>query len=190
MAKELISIREYARQRGCSDVAVGHAIRKGKIVEGVKRKPNGAIAGIYPEIADKEWGENRRVSYKRNEKLAEVLDHAAGNAKPSDDRQAPAVEQDKKFVTRAEADRAKAIFDAKIKELDYKERLGQLVDKGKTYRVLFNAGQELSSNILAIPARITDDMLAAGDRNTAEAILYNALADVLEKLSEIMQREI
>lgn len=189
--QELISIREYARRRGCSDVAVGHAIRKGKIQKGVAYKPNGKIAGIHPDIADKEWGENRRPSYKRNEQLAQQLDRAAGTPTVEGGAPPPPADTDKKgFVTRAEADRAKAIFDAKIRELSYKEKLGQLVDKQKTYRMLFTAGQELSSNILAIPARVTDEMRALEDRNQAEALLYSALADVLEKLGEIMQREI
>lgn len=187
MASQVISIREYARRLGCSDVAVGKAISSGKIVKGVAYKPNGKIAGVYPEVADKEWGANRRTAYKRNDKLAQQLDQAAGTQAPQGGTPPP---QEKGFVTRAEADRAKAIFDAKIKELDYKERLGQLVDKRKVYNALFAAGHQLRAAVMAVPDRVIDDIRAEPDRNNAHAILFKALSEALESMTDIQQRDL
>lgn len=193
--QEIISIREYARRIGCSDVAVGHAIKKGQIVKGVVRKPNGKPRGIIPEIADKEWGENRRPTYKRNEKLERHLEATEAGVDPQapDAQAAPPLDDGgpkKSVTTMAEANRAKAILDAKIKELDYKERLGQLVDKGKVYRALFAAGHQLRAAVMAVPDRVIDDIRAEPDRNKAHALLFTALSEALESMTEIQQRDI
>lgn len=54
---ELISIREYARRKGCSDPAVLKAIKTGRINNGciIDEKGN---KKIIPEIADAEWKSN------------------------------------------------------------------------------------------------------------------------------------
>jgi hypothetical protein len=42
----------------------------------------------------------------------------------------------------------------------------------------------------AIPDRVIDDVLAARSRNEAHQVLYNAIADALEMLTEISERPI
>ena len=54
---------------------------------------------------------------------------------------------------------------------------------------LFAAAQEIRNALLVIPDRIIDQVIAESDnRNKAHGIIYNAIADELEKLADIGTR--
>jgi hypothetical protein len=199
----IISYREYGRRRGCSDTAVRKAIIAGKIFEGVARNKRGKALGIYEEIANREWAMNHdpvreRVS-QNGESTARFMEvEAEGEQSPS----APSEPTTKPRAipkegynpanenTLAAAKRAQAVYKAKLSELEYKQKAGQLVDKQEVYKQLYGAGQELRQAFQTIPDRFIDDILAAKTRNEAHQILFNAVADVLEGLAEIEKREI
>lgn len=204
MANETITIREYARRRNCSDTAVHKAITSGKIKQGVIHEPGKKWPRIDPEIADQEWVQNFNVKKSQNlemaasifkevtqepgpgfppEKRPEPLPRESSGKTLDPPQERPAPKQPDGDLTMAQAQKARAIFEAKIKELEYKEKLGMLIDKGKVYRNLFAFGQEIRSAFQALPDRIIDDLLAQPTRNQSHAMLYNAIADVLENLS-------
>jgi hypothetical protein len=190
MAKkaELISIREYARRRGCSDTSVHKAIREGKIVNGRVVDKDGKPK-INPAIADVEWQSNHNPAYERKTKRGtQVFNADAGDLAPQQtgsDGQAVRNEQ-----TLAAAKRAQAVYKAKLSELEFKKKAGQLVNKDEVYKALFAAGQELRQSIMAIPDRTIDNILAARSRNEAHNLLTNALADALEALVDIQTRDL
>jgi len=76
------------------------------------------------------------------------------------------------------------------KDLELRKEKGEVVDKDVVYKTLFKAGQELREAFKGIPDRVIDDVLAAPDRLTSHAILSDAITDVLERFSEIAEREI
>lgn len=196
-----ISIREYARRRNCSDTSVHKAIDTGKIKNGVIRIPGVKWPRIDPDIADQEWVENFNVMKSQNENLASAI-FKQTTQEPAPDPQPPRRDDTpriqvpspqpareetapaEKDFTLAQAQKARAVYEAKIKELEYKEKLGTLVDKARVYRLLFAFGQELRSSIQALPDRIIDDLLAQPNRNAAHATLYNSLSDILEAASK------
>lgn len=92
--------------------------------------------------------------------------------------------------TLAAARKAQEVYKAKIAELDYKKRIGDLVAKDEVYKSLFAFGQELRTQFQAIPDRVVDNMLAASSRNEAHIILYEAITKVLENLADIESRKI
>lgn len=188
----LISIREYGRRRGCSDTAVRKAIKAGKIVDGVVRDKKGNVLGIDEAVANNEWALNHDPSILRvtqNGQSSERFVEASTKAEAPKPLAAGggSVSSDNSL---AAAKRARAIYEAKLKELEYKERSGELVDKKEVYKALYGAGQELRQAFQAIPDRFIDDILAAKSRNEAHQILSNAIADTLECLSEIQSRDI
>lgn len=179
----LISIREYARRRNCSDTAVHKAIRTQKIVKGVVRDEKDRPK-IDPEIADKEWSVYFDHEATQNKELAKKI------PKPSTASDAPAVEGGGTQGSYAKARLALTMAKAQTAALDFKVKSGKLVDKGAVYSSLFTAGQEVRAAMQAIPDRHIDEILAAPSRNEAHTILYNVIADALEKLSELGKREL
>lgn len=194
---EKISIREFARRVGVSDVAVGKAITAGKIVEGIDYT-NPKRPKIDPDIALKEWGKNYDPSYQRTDKVNENMGGGVEPPKPPKSKPKPpkAYESDNEAPQQpggkslAEIKRQAAEVKLHISAIILKEKKGQLVDKDKVYKALFAVGHEVRATFQAIPDRVIDDILASKTRNEAHNLLYNAIADALESLSEITNREI
>lgn len=189
---EQISIREYARRKGCSDMAVHKAIKSGKIDAGLIIKGNKKL--INPAVADAEWRTNFNPNYDRNPKLAESL-----SDEPPPPRAEPKSNHGKREAGPVEGlpEGGPSIAKAKLKsevlkaaklELEYKEKVGTLLEKSKVYKALYEIGQEMRASFQALPDRVIDDILAAPSRNHAHQILFNAIADELEKLSSIDKR--
>lgn len=229
---EYISIREYARRKGCSDPAVLKAIKTGKIINGcvIDEKGN---KKIIPDIADVEWlyhsdpsrakmgdrftipaASQEPVKHKspaskqvatqppdsspvpksklkppkviKSSKKQEPVPHA--ESVPVIPDRVPLIPA--KDETLAAARKAQEVFKAKIAEIDYKKKIGELVSKDDVYKSLFTFGQELRTQFQAIPDRVVDNMLAASSRNEAHIILYEAITKVLENLADIDSRKI
>jgi hypothetical protein len=179
MAEERISLREYGRRKGVSDTAVRKAIHAGKIVEGVVKDKSGK-PWIIQEIADREWSSNHNPVYERTVKSGKPNAAAVAQKEPD----APGVPESGGNATLAAAKRAKAVFDAKLAELSFKEKSGSLVRKDEVYRALYAFGQSVRSAIQAVPDRVIDDVLSAGSRNEAHLLLQKALDEALLKLAE------
>lgn len=89
-------------------------------------------------------------------------------------------------MTFAEAQRRKEVAKAKTAELEFLEKEGSLILKATVQDQLFNAGKELRDALLAVPDRITDEVLAAGDdRTKVNNIIYDAIAGELERLADL-----
>lgn len=183
MAKEQwISIKAYARHRGCSDTAVHKAIKAGKIAKGYKRL--GEKPFINPAVADKEWNDSSDPNYERVAKSGKpVFENAPAETAEKD------VTPSSNATLQA-AKRAQAVYKAKYMELEYKEKAGKLVDKDSVYKALFAAGQELRAEFQSIPDRYIDTILAAKSRNEAHKLLFEAIATALNKLADIDKRDI
>ncbi len=194
---EKVSIREFARRVGVSDTAVLKAIKTEKIVKAldytIPHRPK-----IDPDVALEEWGKNYDPTYERTSKENKSMGSEVLTPNPK------AVSKKEKVDTSDKADtpepsNGKSLADIKrqtaevklhIAAIELKEKRGELVNKDKVYKALFSAGQEVRSTMQAIPDRVIDDVLASKSRNEAHQILFNAIADALETLSEISNREI
>lgn len=78
----------------------------------------------------------------------------------------------------------KTQYAARMAKLKFEQASGELVNRDQVFRAFFAVGQEFRAAIMSVPDRVIDEVFAADDRNVAHDLLYNALADVLEKLSE------
>lgn len=89
-------------------------------------------------------------------------------------------------MTFAEAQRRKEVAKAKTAELEFLEKEGSLISKAAVQDQLFNVGKELRDALLAVPDRVTDEILAAGDNRTkVNNIIYDAIAGELERLADL-----
>jgi hypothetical protein len=188
-----ISIREYARRKGCSDMNVRQAIKAGKIVQGVVTNEAGKPK-IVPEIADREWAANFAPEKIQNAKLAASLgvplpDSTASVTGDDSDPDSTALPDATDNMTMAQAQRVEWVYKAKLRKIEYEKAAGSLVEMETVYRNLFAYGKEVGAAIMAIPDREIDLILAAPNRNAAHKHLYDALANALEKLAEIETRD-
>ncbi len=183
---ETISIREFARRIEVSDTAIRKAINAGHIVGG-RVFENGTPRIIY-ELAKTEW-----ESYQTQQGKAVKQSTTTPTPQP---QKPAAIPTPPAAVVNTEAPRPQAgtiaaarlvkeQLNAKLLEIELKEKMGKLVDKDRVYATLFSAGKELRVNLQTIPDRHIDDILAAPSRNEAHTILYNAIAEVLEQITEL-----
>ncbi len=95
------------------------------------------------------------------------------------------------YIDKPEAERVTAVLKAKILQIAYKEKQGQLVPIDKVNSVLFGYGQEIRNAFESIPDRIIDRILAVAEkRHEARKILVDEIHNTLELLSDINSREL
>lgn len=95
------------------------------------------------------------------------------------------------YIDKPEAERITAILKAKILQIAYRERQGQLVPIDKVNSVLFGYGQEIRNAFESVPDRIIDRILAVAEkRHEARKILVDEIHDTLELLADINSREL
>lgn len=178
---EAISIKEYARRKGCSDTAVRKAIAAGKITKGVidrdTKRPK-----ILPSVADKEWATNFNPAYVRDAPIQNKLLEQVQEAPP-----APVPDGRKSL---AELKRLQAEVRLQHEAILLREKKGQLVDKDHVYRALFEAGQQIRSAMMAMPDRVIDGLMAADSRNEAHTILTQAIIEALEVVTNVEASEV
>lgn len=94
-------------------------------------------------------------------------------------------------IQKPEAERVTAVLKAKILQITYKEKQGQLVPIDKVNSVLFGYGQEIRNAFESVPDRIIDRILAVAEkRHEARKILVDEIHDTLELLADINSREL
>lgn len=185
--EKTVSIREFARLVGVSDMAVRKAIKSGKIVDAIDFS-NPKRPQIDTIKAAKEWGKNYDPSYERTNKvsesikISEPMDDGHEESLPS----LPHPAQGGRSL--ADIKRQTAEVKLRLAAVELKQKQGQLVDKDLVFRSLFAAGQEMRTAMQSIPDRVIDAILAAKDRNSAQVILYEEITNALERLHEIYKR--
>lgn len=170
-----ISIREYARRRGVSDMAVRKAIKQGRIT----KQPDGTID---VERADQDW-----VSNTGSPQLKSVPNAAldAVEATLKEHNQLPHARGNNYL----EAKTANEIIKAQMNRLRYKQLKGELIDRKLACDHVFQLGRQERDAWNAWPARVASQMSAEKvDLNNAhqlQIILDRYVREHLSELSEI-----
>src|ERR1039458_8684846 len=150
MAMMGISLRAYARMRGCSLPAVQKAIASKRITA----LPDGSID---PERANQEWAKNtfdgqtvhRATAAAREQRVPQTPEPPASTGDP--------VAQ----YLRARA--VKTSFEARTAQLEYEERAGKLIQAvhASEYAATFSA--IVKDGLMAMPDRLAPMLAAAND---------------------------
>lgn len=214
-----ISYSHFARLTGTSEGAVRKAIVRGSISKGVDlslKKINAYIASnewgkpilkefLSESIEVKKPVVKKPISVKpipvpkkpkkEAETIEEVIDEIMHEKLPSadaDDLADETVSADLDgYIDKPEAERVTAVLKAKILQIAYKEKQGQLVPIDKVNSVLFGYGQEIRNAFERIPDRIIDRILAVAEkRHEARKILVDEIHGTLELLADINSREL
>lgn len=177
--KEEISIREFARRVGVSDTAIRKFIEAGNISTGIEWTDTGRAKVDY-EIMLTHWNDRGGalvVKSKPNTSDYIPKKHTKIVAPPPPSK-TPTGE-----MSATEANRRAAVYKSQMMGLELAEKQGTLVNKQKVYKALFEYGQVVKTDLLAIPDRHIDEILAAENRNIAHQKLYEAISKALEQLT-------
>lgn len=177
---EIISLREFSRRVGVSDTTVRN--NKDKLKPALCELDNGRPAidwGVGYQI----WltlpvGEKQKTGSISNNNDVKYQNISSSNSVNESDVESSAPE----LVQAAKARSAKSVFEAKLKQLEYQEKSGKLVDKDTVYKKLFDAGRNLRLALQALPDRVIDNILASGNRNEARHYLLQEINKVLLNL--------
>lgn len=213
-----VSGRELARLTGQSEGAVRKAKNRGSILKGLttdgKFIPSIASNEWGKPILKEFLSESVEVkkpvvkkrasvkpipvpkkSKKEAETIEEFVDEIMHEKLPSadaDDLDDETVSEElDDRIQKPEAERVTAVLKAKILQITYKEKQGQLVPIDKVNSVLFGYGQEIRNAFESVPDRIIDRILAVAEkRHEARKILVDEIHDTLELLADINSREL
>jgi hypothetical protein len=159
----LISPDEYAAQRGVTGRAVRKAIADGRIVKGAVQAGKRRWQ-IDPEIADQEWQRNTSPAKQRGaaaERAREIEQRQPAGGGAGADAMA-------KAPSHAQAQALRTLYQAKLLELDLKERQGLLVPKADVERVWFEEGRRVRDALRRTPQLMIGDIARAAGGLTPE----------------------
>lgn len=215
-----VSGRELARLTGQSEGAVRKAKNRGSILKGLTAdgKFIPSIASnewgkpilkeflnesenkyeVKKQIVKKTQSVKTTVPKKQKkeaETIEEVVEEIMHEKLPSaeaDDLDDETVSEElDDRIQKPEAERVTAVLKAKILQITYKEKQGQLVPIDRVNSVLFGYGQEIRNAFESVPDRIIDRILAVSEkRHEARKILVDEIHDTLELLADINSREL
>lgn len=182
-----IKISDFEKLTGLSIKTITAAIKRGTIPPAyVDRVGTSATSPYYlhPLKASQAWAENINLSHPNSRVIHDKLSLYLNKGKTVKTKKVS--KSAKAEMTYAEAQLMEQIAKAKLRELEYQEKEGTLIKKAVVFDNLFAFGQELRNALLAIPDRITDIVIAeSNDRSKVYNNIYNAIADVLTKLTDI-----
>lgn len=164
----LLSMNVYAKRIGVSHTLVQKALKQGKIIRGY-------IAGkIDPYIANQEWGR----SY-----IPEFKDYEPDEPAATNDTRHIDIKKKENLVQKAQ--QTSAILRSKKLQLEVKEKEGKLIDRERANLAMAALGQMLRQEVLSVPARVIDLIMAVKDRDEAYQILYSELEMALRSTSDL-----
>jgi len=171
-----ISLRAYARMRGCSLTAVQKAIAS-------KRITTLADGTVDPERANQDWAKNTFAGHTLNR--APAKPRAAAKAPSPGPVFQPAGEATSDPV--AAYLRARAVnetFKAKVSQLEYEERSRKLIpaSRASEYAATFSA--IVKDALLSMPDRMAPMLAAVDDEKAIHRMLSAEVTAVLKKVNK------
>lgn len=196
------SIRELARRIGVSDVAINKARANGRIPASLfSVRPSGR-----PYVIDLEAAERvvRSVlspaaapGQPRADKVRERQAKAAAPAPVPEAAPAPAsqpqasIADDPVPMQAGGYQKARAMreaYAAKLAQLDYQQKVGQLVSKDDMKAALFSAGRQLRDTLTQLPTRLAPQLASEQDQHVISMMLAQEINDALKELAHAFQR--
>ena len=176
--RELISLREYARRRGVSHVAVQHAVSAGRIstVDGK----------IDPARADREWRENTDQSKPRNV-ITGRPKHARTPGEPSEPMDFGGDESHGGNGTAtgyAKARAARELYQAQLAKLELDRQRGILVRADEVRLGAFNMARKARDQLIALPERLATTLAATQEPAEVQRILEEEIERICREIAD------
>jgi len=179
-----MSIRAFAKKVGLSESMIRKAIGLGKITLTSTETGKGILyeSGLR-EMEEFAIGASKKVAANtqgaaipKNAPTSKATNKSQQDWFPTDEDDVPLF---------ADSKSRNEFYKSELLKLELEERKETLVQKDAVYLELFEFGTEVKSSILAIPERITDQLISlSGDRNAFHTLLTDSLSQVLDLLSK------
>lgn len=173
-------MRAYARHRGISATAVHRAVEQGRIVKSVVRDGAGKFLGISDAaLADQEWLASTDLSKASTELLLRTAADGTGPPPPGDAGDG-ASGADGETMTLSVALAKEKHWKALTAELDYKKRVGELVDATEVESRVIDEYSRLRTKLLGLArkAKATLPHLTREDVTAIDTLVREALEDL------------
>ena len=79
-------------------------------------------------------------------------------------------------------------YAAKLAQLDYQQKVGQLVGKDELKAALFSAGRQLRDSLTQLPTRLAPQLASETDQHVIQMMLAQEINDALKELAHAFQR--
>src|ERR1700676_3866604 len=145
-----MSLRAYAKRRGCAMSAVQKAIQSGRITTTADGK-------IDPVQADAEWGENTapRAGLPTRHRNLPPPRRLSASISPD-----PALAGGGSYLV---ARGVREGFLARLAKIQYEEKLGKLINRDEVQVERFNTNRIIRDGVLNIPDRVSAQLAAETD---------------------------
>lgn len=184
-----LSIREFARREGCSDTLVRRAITQGRL----KAKKDGTLD---PVLIGSPWRQANATATKPDAKPARpvssrrpVGSQGSPESTPGDDdsleAEAARMLNEGAGVDYAEALRRKENWLALLRQLEYEQKSGALVELAVAQAVLFEASRGQRDAWLNWPAKIGPLLAAELGLEEADRVTEALTAHVHKQISDL-----
>lgn len=184
-----LSIREFARREGCSDTLVRRAITQGRL----KAKKDGTLD---PALIGSPWRQANATASKPDAKPARPASSrrqagSQGSAESTPDgddsleAEASRLLSEDEGVDYAEALRRKENWLALLRQLEYEQKSGALVELAVAQAVLFEASRGQRDAWLNWPAKIGPLLAAELGLEEADRVTEALTAHVHKQISEL-----
>ncbi len=167
---ELISQSEYARRRDVSRQYINKLVQQGKIPTDDKKR-------IDPDIADTVLEQDADPARRLNETEYE------SEPLPADDENAGGVSTNG-HTSFAKFRSAREAYQAKLAQLDYEERAGQLLKKADVERETYDAARLLRDRFLSLPQELAGALVSMSDEKEIKKFLRAKIRDTLMEVAE------
>jgi hypothetical protein len=180
-----MSQRGFAKLMGCSYTNIQEYVRTGKIAKGW----NAETGKIRVAEATAEF---RAFSVKNGGVLSVSLGASVGGFEKEQEQHKACIENEdawngiviREDITFQEALRIETILKARQRQTDLAKATGVLVEKHVVNRQLAAAGIEIRKAFERLGLQAADEVRLAPDRNSAIAVLEDAVRAVLERMDE------
>ncbi len=173
--RELVSLREYARRRGISHVAVQRAVNAGRI-----STVNGKID---PERADIEWRENTDHSKPRN-RITGSPKHARVPGEPPEPMTFDVPGGNGTASGYAKARAARELYQAQLAKMELDRQRGVLVRADEVRVGAFNMARRARDQLIALPERIAAILAATQDAIEIQRILEIEIERICQEIGD------
>lgn len=173
----LMSQAEYARHRGCSKVAVGKAVKAGRI-----SLVNGLIDAT---VADIQWKANTRARMSATAQPQPSLDDQSRTRLHTSE---PAPEPEAKDDGYRESRTRRETAEANMAELKEAQLRKEILSRDEATRAAFEIGRQIRDALSSSRRSMSPYLAASSSVTECEEILRKEHQQLLENLSKTMSR--
>jgi hypothetical protein len=162
----LVSIREYARRRGCSHVAVMKAAKSGRITL--------TDGKVDTETADRQWASNTDAAQRRDAGALAPASTVSAPGQPAPSTGSPSQ------ITYSTQRAIREGYLARLAKIEFEVKTGKLIEVDKVRVKAFNLARKARDMLGGLPDRLAP--ILAGESNAFE--IHRLLTEEIRRVSD------